>query len=1014
MPPFCGCCFFSHNVSQYLPQVSLKAHATILSSAARTALTQTFVNPSDHILHEVSYQFPLYDGVSVVGFQCRVGSRLLHSKVKSKEQANADYKHAVANNQTAAILDHSSTQGDVFLTRLGNVPANETITVEITFVGELKQDSQMDGIRYTLPNTIAPRYQNVMHTSPDPSLLSGFSASQQGISITVDVQMEKTSKIRQIHSPSHSVTVSLGQTSSTPETEPSFDPSRASATLHLAREVQAVLERDFVLVVKADGLDIPRALLESHPTIPGQQALMATLVPKFNLLPARPEIIFVIDRSGSMQRKISTLKTALGVFFKSLPVGICFNICSFGFSYELLWPSSRVYDASSLKDALAFVETIRANMGGTELQPAVEGAVESRLKERDLEVLILTDGQIADQQNLFAVIRSTAADNSARFFSLGIGDAASHSLIEGIARAGNGISQSVLQYEDLDRKVVRMLKGALTPHIYDCKLQVEYEPKEDDDFEVLSEAELSTQASSTETETETVKSEKPTTQLISFFEENFQESDSQLGIPLDMHEPSLPTFPAPKFLQAPYKMPPLYSFLRTTVYLLIDPSASDKTPQSLKFSASSSQGPLGLRIPITNVGTGETVHQLASRKAVVELEEEHGWLQNAFDDSGNAFWQLHPDTKEKLVARECQSLGVKYQVTGKYCSFVALEGADSLSTKPSKARVLYPQANAWETTPLGPDPYPENLVGLCIDVDASPPPYQAHKGSRAVRRVSHASAAPSRAMSTAKPGGLFGSARGNATLYIPPGARPVGWSPSSRSGAISPTPPPPMLGGSRGARAQLPSPRRWVGNADSVQPTSGGSLFGSAAPAHPGQQSLFDAVSATGNSSATPPNPAPAFTASNLFAGAATTSKRSRKAHIASALQVTPAPAKTYPSTVHALVDMQVFAGNWEWTEELFDTLGCDMLEVADKVAKLLPDVGDNGSLQLREANVVATLLVMGFLERKHAEQKGVWELVYGKADEWVRSMLAQMGSLGQSIGARKAAIMALVGLRYC
>lgn len=85
-----------------------------------------------------------------------MGSRVLQSQVKPKEQANADYRHAVDNEQAAGILDHSSSDSDVFIIRLGNISAGESVTVNITFVGELKQNAQIDGIRYTLPSVIMP------------------------------------------------------------------------------------------------------------------------------------------------------------------------------------------------------------------------------------------------------------------------------------------------------------------------------------------------------------------------------------------------------------------------------------------------------------------------------------------------------------------------------------------------------------------------------------------------------------------------------------------------------------------------------------------------------------------------------------------------------------------------------------------------------------------------------------------------------------------------------------------
>ncbi|CAG7923822.1 unnamed protein product [Penicillium olsonii] len=486
--PFQGGCFYrprQHDRPIYIPRVSLKVHATVISSVARTTLSQTFVNQSYKQVKEVSYKFPLYDGVSVVAFNCTVGTHVLHGVIKTKDQANELYGAEVAQNRVAAVMDHTS-QNDVFLIRLGNVPAHGKVHVNITFVGELKQDTQTDGIRYTIPHAIAPRYgveesqlylRGSTFTNPNGE-------ESQAMSVTVDVVMSDSLVISELESPSHQIKISLGRTSSSSAGVSAFDPCKASASLKPRESShEATLETDFVLLIKVEGLDAPCAMLETHPTIPNQRAIMATLVPKFALPPAKNEIIFVIDRSGSMGDKIATLVSALKVFLKSLPVGVSFNICSFGSDYSFLWPTSKVYDAFSLKQAMLFVKTIHADMGGTNMEAVVVATIAQRLKERDLEVLILTDGEIFQQESLIRFVRREATKGDARFFSLGIGDCVSHSLIEGIARAGNGFCQSVLKYEELDRKVIRMLKGALTPHINDFKLEVKYDDKPENGFE---------------------------------------------------------------------------------------------------------------------------------------------------------------------------------------------------------------------------------------------------------------------------------------------------------------------------------------------------------------------------------------------------------------------------------------------------------------------------------------------------------------------------------------------------
>ena len=234
----------------YLPQVELQAHATILSTTSRTTLTQKFANPSSTKgIKEVKYTFPLYDGVSVVGFTCHVGDRVIFGEVKEKEKAKRDFSAAVARGETAGLLEQLDT-ADVFQTTVGNVPPGAHVLVKITYLGELKHDMEVDGIRYTIPNIIAPRYgqrpQGYTHDTAQPAVGSS-------ISITVDAEMAEGSFIQKILSPSHPIAVSMGSTSLAPNAEPTM--AKASATLSLGT---AQLDTDFILQIVAKDTGVPK------------------------------------------------------------------------------------------------------------------------------------------------------------------------------------------------------------------------------------------------------------------------------------------------------------------------------------------------------------------------------------------------------------------------------------------------------------------------------------------------------------------------------------------------------------------------------------------------------------------------------------------------------------------------------------------------------------------------------------------------------------------------------------
>ena len=501
---------------------------------------------------------------------------------------------------------------------------------------------------------------------------------KNGIEITIDMDLGSGSTIREVRSPSHPIAVKIGSTSTAPPAQ-GFRISQASATLSHGN---VALDKDFILEIVNDIADKPKAVLETYADDSCQKALMVTLVPTGSLPPAKPEIIIIADRSGSMRgSKITTLSRALKVFLRSLPEGIYFNICSFGSGHKFLWERSRSYGEKSLAEATEHVEGFDANFGGTETLAAVQASIEARDVEKDLALILCTDGDIWQQQELFSYLNTQVQDstNPIRVFPLGIGDAVSSGLIEGVARAGNGFASTVGEHEKLDGKIVNMLKGALTEVISDYTFDVKYGPNEDDEDEdgfVL--VESITESLRVTTLDEPMFGASASDSNSKSVSKNDEDSQSRYA--------GLSVVAVPKYLQAPQEIPPLYQSSRATVYVMISPDAPEKQPIAVVLKGTCSKGLVRYEIPIDRIAEpGKTIHQLAARKAIGELEEGRGWLVHAKDaedvlikDSSSFGLSLEGKSKpfkfEELVEREAVRLGVKYQVGGKFCSFVAVEG----------------------------------------------------------------------------------------------------------------------------------------------------------------------------------------------------------------------------------------------------------------------------------------------------------------------------------------------------
>jgi len=751
----CGC-FYNTSTEyysltrHYLPQVALSSHTKLYSIAFTTTLTQTFFNSTSDVIKEARYVFPLYDGVAVTAFTCTIGDRTITGHVEQKEDARQTFEAAVERGESAGLLE--SLPLGVFATTLGNIPANASIIVNVTYGGELKHDAEIDGLRYTLPTSIAPRYGEY----PGELLQPNSAISSRGMRITVDADM-KDSAIRKIQSPSkeHPISVSIGNTSGE-SSQATPQASKASISLALGT---AELSTDFVLQILVDNIGSPKAILEKHPTLPSQ-ALMTTFVPRFNMKASSPEIVFVADQSGSMQgSRNKSLVAALTTFLKSLPMGVRFNICPFGFDHEFLWESSQPYTKDNVATALAFVQSFDASYGGTEMFPAVEATFEKRLGDMPLEVILLTDGQIYEEGRLFDLINRKLKDEKvdARVFTLGIGNEVSTTLVEGVSRAGNGFSQFVRDDELMDQKVVRMLKSALYPHFSNFSLEVEYAEPEDD-FEMVDddvanpEGRKDARGADGEQKPSGSTEDLGTKEPISMFDES-SELDTPVNRNPDDRYAHLPVLPLPKILQHPGADLALFPFNRTTAYLLLE-TGSSQTPVSVKLRAQSPQGALELKIPVHVAEEGSsTIHHLAVRKLVHELEEGRGWVMDATLE-GKPVKQN--SRSSEIAEREAVRLGLKYQVANKWCSFVAVEDGNSKGDHVAAER---------EGGPLN-QPYNHNPF---------PRSYRAGGGAKRCRRTFAAgSLSPPAPQPTGAPAPPGGSALFASSSFSPAAPQPTG------------------------------------------------------------------------------------------------------------------------------------------------------------------------------------------------------------------------------------------------
>jgi Ca-activated chloride channel family protein len=434
-----------------IPLVGVSVEALLKDFSARVVVSQRYQNREERPIEAV-YVFPLEEGAAVCGFEAVIDGVRVVGEVQEKEKAFETYDNAMAEGHGAYLLDQE--RPDVFTASIGNIPPGREVLVRITYVAELTIEEK--AMRFALPTTVSPRYapqedqQGVGRTpaetlNPDKALVVPY-----GLTLTVDLDMH--APLRSVASPSHPISV---------------DTNGARGRVTLGGRA-AALDRDFVLNVQLAEEVGPWARVERDPR--GRYVGVVSFVPAFEVQEAAAELIFVVDRSGSMQgTSIEEARNALQLCLRSLNPGTRFNIVGFGSRFVSLFSESRTYDDASLQEASRHIQQLEADLGGTEILPPLESVFARPADpERPRQLFILTDGQVTNTEAVISLVRRNSG--AARVFTFGIGAGASHHLVRGMARAGGGSAEFIAPGERIEAKVLRQLRKALVPAVSDVSL----------------------------------------------------------------------------------------------------------------------------------------------------------------------------------------------------------------------------------------------------------------------------------------------------------------------------------------------------------------------------------------------------------------------------------------------------------------------------------------------------------------------------------------------------------------
>ncbi len=464
---------------RHVPRLDTQVRITVSGLLARVRVQQRFINPSPEWVEAV-YVFPLPEDSAVDHLRMRFAGRVIEGEIQEKAEARRTYDKAKQGGQRASLLEQQ--RPNMFTASVANLPPGEEIEIEIEYQQAVKIAQGQFSLRF--PMVVGPRYipgdrldtrPIVEHTErfgghgwamatdlvPDaahitPPVIARGEAFSNPVSL--EVLLDAGIDLQDVNSPYHAID------------KTALADSRYQVTL---ADEHVPADRDFVLQWRLAVDNLPKAALFSEQWRDHQYALLMVMPPQVeqvavSQLPPR-ELTLVVDTSGSMHGdSIEQAKSALQLALAQLRPQDSFNLVEFNDRFRALHPRAVRADREQLQRALRYVRGLTAD-GGTEMEPAMRYALSQQSDSRFLrQVVFLTDGDIGNEQALFATIRKHLGD--ARLFPVGIGSAPNSYFMTRAARFGRGTYTFIGDLHEVEAKMQGLFERLAAPVLTDVRV----------------------------------------------------------------------------------------------------------------------------------------------------------------------------------------------------------------------------------------------------------------------------------------------------------------------------------------------------------------------------------------------------------------------------------------------------------------------------------------------------------------------------------------------------------------
>ena len=411
----------------------VKITGKVIGKFGTFEIEQMYKNNTKEVL-EVGYTFPIVETATVVGFEIKVGDKILKGKCKEKGEAKREYQQNIVKGNSAYMMEQET--GNIFKISVGKIDKDEEVTVKIQYIDKFEIiDNQ---IEILIPTLVTPRYKS--------NVTNKLIYGKTNYTVDFTINIDKTLNVENINCPSHKINI--------------IDEKNIKVENY-------DLSKDFKLDIKLKNELSSKAIISK--TRDGKDMLYLSFMPEIDDVyeDSEKEYLFLIDISGSMMGvKLEETKRAVIECLKQLDEGDKLNIIAFDHEFEVMSAHAIEYNEKNMQEAERYINSLHA-AGGTEILNPIKFAL---YENTEKVILLFTDGQVGNEKQIIDFAKEHGKNS--RIFPFGIDSNVNSYFIKQMAKAGNGKAELIQPNEKIDDKIMRTFARIQTPMVED--IQVDY------------------------------------------------------------------------------------------------------------------------------------------------------------------------------------------------------------------------------------------------------------------------------------------------------------------------------------------------------------------------------------------------------------------------------------------------------------------------------------------------------------------------------------------------------------